>query len=235
GQYKLTPYLQEAYTTNTPNQFQKDFIALDERLVLLDQALGGKIVKIFPLLNDENNKWVSAVEYRGGQFQVSDSLYANFIKNAVPFYLMSLEKAVKTGDYSEADKLLAAFKKNQENHGSEVLPSENKIKAEVFYNKADIFNRLYMYYGLVGLLMFVLLIFQIIKGRKILSIGIGVLKSLIFIFFALHTAGLLLRWYICGHAPWSNAYESILYVSWATLRMGLLFSKKSNLTVAAAT
>ncbi len=235
GQYKLTPYLQEAYTTNTPNQFQKDFIALDERLVLLDQALGGKIVKIFPLLNDENNKWVSAVEYRGGQFQVSDSLYANFIKNAVPFYLMSLEKAVKTGDYSEADKLLAAFKKNQENHGSEVLPSESKIKAEVFYNKVDIFNKLYRYYALVGLLMFALLVFQIIRDRKALRFGIAGFKILIYTFFILHTLGLAMRWYISGHAPWSDAYESILYVSWATLGMGLLFSKKSNMTVAAAT
>jgi cytochrome c-type biogenesis protein CcsB len=235
GEYKLTPYLREAYATNTPNQFQKDFKALDERLVLLDQALGGKIVKIFPLLNDENNKWISAVEYRSGQFQVTDSLYANFIKNAVPFYLMSLEKAVKDGDYSEADKLLAAFKKNQQNHGSEVLPSENKIKAEVFYNKADIYNKLYRYYALVGLLMFVLLVFQIIKDRKALRFGIAGIKTLIYIFFILHTLGLIMRWYISGHAPWSDAYESILYVSWATLGMGLLFSKKSDMTVAAST
>lgn len=235
GEYKLTPYLQEAYATNTPNQFQKDFKALDERLVLLDQALGGKIVKIFPLLNDENNKWISAVEYRAGQFQVSDSLYANFIKNAVPFYLMSLEKAVRNGDYSEADKLLAAFKKNQENHGSEVLPSENKIKAEIFYNKADIYNKLYRYYALVGLLMFILLVFQIIKDRKALRFSIASIKVLIYLFFILHTLGLIMRWYISGHAPWSDAYESILYVSWATLGMGLLFSKKSDMTVAAAT
>ena len=235
GQYKLSSYLQEAYATNTPNQFQKDFKSLDERLVLLNRALGGEIVKIFPLLNDDNNKWISAVEYRGGQFQVSDSLYANFIKNAVPFYLMSLEKAVKTGDYSEADKLLAAFKKNQENHGSEVLPSENKINAEVFYNKADIYNKLYKYYALFGLLMFVLLVFQIIKDRKALRFGISGIKVLIYLFFILHTLGLAMRWYISGHAPWSDAYESILYVSWATLGMGLLFSKKSDMTVAAAT
>ncbi|MCM4162845.1 MULTISPECIES: cytochrome c biogenesis protein CcsA [unclassified Arenibacter] len=235
GQYKLAPYLQEAYATNTPNQFQKDFKGLDERLVLLNRALGGEIIKIFPLLNDENNKWISAVEYRGGQFQVSDSLYANFIKNAVPFYLMSLEKAVKNGDYTEADKLLAAFKKNQENHGSEVLPSENKIKAEVFYNKIDLYNKLYRYYALVGLLMFALLVFQIIRDRKALRFSIAGLKILIYAFFILHTLGLVMRWYISGHAPWSDAYESILYVSWATLGMGLLFSKKSNMTVAAAT
>ena len=235
GQYKLAPYLKDAYAASAPNQFQKDFKSVDERLVLLNMALGGEIVKIFPLLNDDNNKWISAVEFRGGQYQVSDSLYANFIKNAMPFYLMSLEKAVQTGDYTEADKLLAAFKKNQENHGSEVLPSERKVKAEVLYNQLDIYNKLYKYYALVGLLMFALLVFQIIKDRKALRIGILSLKGLILAMFTVHTLGLAMRWYISGHAPWSDAYESILYVSWATLGMGLLFIRKSDMTVAAST
>ena len=43
-----------------------------------------------------------------------------------------------------------------------------------------------------------------------------------------------MRWYISGHAPWSDAYESILYVSWATMGMGLAFGRKSELIVAAS-
>ena len=60
------------------------------------------------------------------------------------------------------------------------------------------------------------------------------MKGTIVIFFIWHTAGLILRWYISGHAPWSNAYESILYVSWATMGMGLLFARKSDMTLAAS-
>ncbi|HBT08729.1 MAG TPA: hypothetical protein DEB18_03910, partial [Leeuwenhoekiella sp.] len=52
------------------------------------------------------------------------------------------------------------------------------------------------------------------------------------ILFALHTAGLIWRWYISGHAPWSDAYESILYVGWATMFFGLAFGRKSSLTIA---
>jgi cytochrome c-type biogenesis protein CcsB len=51
--------------------------------------------------------------------------------------------------------------------------------------------------------------------------------------FIWHTAGLLIRWYISGHAPWSDAYESILYVSWATMGMGLWLGRKSDMTIAA--
>ncbi|MGB5172971.1 MAG: cytochrome c biogenesis protein CcsA, partial [Eudoraea sp.] len=234
GRYKLAPYLQEAYATNTPDKFQKDFKDLDLRLGLLNRALSGEIVKIFPLLNDENNKWVSNVEYRSGQFPVADSLYANFIKNAVPYYLISLRKAIVDGDYSEADKLLSAFHQNQLNHGSEVLPSEERIKAEVVYNKLDIFNRLYKFYVLVGVLMFFVLVFRIFKERAVWRMGTYFFKGTVYVLFIWHTIGLIIRWYISGHAPWSDAYESILYVSWATMGMGLLLGRKSDMTIAAS-
>ncbi len=234
GDYKLAPYVEKAYATITPNQFEKEFKKADLRLGVLNEALGGGIIKIFPLLHDENNKWISALEYNSGQYQVPDSLYGNFIKNAVPYYLMSLQKSIKTGDYTSSDKLLAAFKQNQVNNGKEVLPSEKKIKTEVVYNGLDIFNRLYIYYALVGFLMFFVLIFQIFKDREIWRIAIFFFKGTIILLFIWHAAGLVLRWYISGHAPWSDAYESILYVAWATMGMGLLFGRKSDMTIAAS-
>ncbi len=235
GGYKLEPFLAEATKTNNPNKFQQDYKDLHIRLSLLDQALQGSVVKIFPLLNDENNKWISALEYRSGAYQIADSLYGNFVKNALPYYLMSLRKSIETGDYTEADKLLSAFKKNQKNHGSEVLPSEQRINTEVVFNKLDIFNILYKMYALVSVLLFFILIFQIFKEREIWKILAYVLKGTIIILFLWHTAGLVLRWYISGHAPWSDAYESIVYVAWATTGMGMLFARKSTMTLAAAT
>lgn len=234
GRYKLEPFLREATATNNPNKFQQDFKDANIRLSLLDQALSGQILKIFPLLNDENNKWVSAIEYRGGQYQVADSLYSNFIKNALPYYLMSLNKAIDSKDYTEADKLLAAFKQNQINHGSEVIPPDSKINAEVIFNKLNIFNHLYKLYAMTGILMFFILIFQIFKDRELWRIGTYFFKGTIMILFLWHTAGLIMRWYISGHAPWSDAYESILYVSWATMGMGLLLGRKSDMTIAAS-
>lgn len=234
GQYKLAPFLEKAYATNTPNKFEQDFKDIDLRLGLLNRALSGEIVKIYPLLNDENNKWISSTEFRGGDYEIQDSLYANFIRNSKRYYLMTLRKAKESGDYSEADKMLEAFRQNQRNHGSEILPSESKIEAEVIYNKLDIFNRLYKYYALVGLLMFAVLVFRIFKDRRIWKISTFFFKGMIFLFFAWHTIGLIMRWYISGHAPWSDAYESILYVSWATMGIGLLLGRKSELTIAAS-
>jgi cytochrome c-type biogenesis protein CcsB len=49
----------------------------------------------------------------------------------------------------------------------------------------------------------------------------------------MHTGGLIARWFVSGHAPWSNAYESMIYVAWATMLFGFLFGKNSTLTIAA--
>ncbi|MEZ4811310.1 MAG: cytochrome c biogenesis protein CcsA [Allomuricauda sp.] len=235
GGYKLQPYLEKATSTTNPSNFEKDFKKVGERLSLLNIALSGQIIKIFPLLNDENNKWISAIEYRSGRYQVQDSLYANFIRNSMPYYLVTLKNAIETGDYGQADKFLEdGFKQNQRNHGQEVLPSEQKVKTEIIYNKLNVFNRLYKYYAMVGILLFVLLVLKIFKEREILKAAAYLLKGTIILFFIWHTIGLVMRWYISGHAPWSDAYESILYVAWATMGIGLALGRKSELTIAAS-
>jgi cytochrome c-type biogenesis protein CcsB len=49
--------------------------------------------------------------------------------------------------------------------------------------------------------------------------------------FLFHTFGLALRWYISGHAPWSNGYEALIFIAWAAILAGLIFSRKSGITI----
>ncbi|RLD21565.1 MAG: cytochrome C biogenesis protein, partial [Bacteroidetes bacterium] len=51
--------------------------------------------------------------------------------------------------------------------------------------------------------------------------------GLVALCFAFHTEGLGFRWYISGHAPWSNGYESMIYIAWTTILAGLIFARKS--------
>jgi len=229
GNYKLEPYLSAATRTTTPNQYQKDFIKAHENFSLLNAALSGSILKIFPIPGDEGNKWVSYPELGEANIKGMDSLYA---RNILPMYFDSLKKARETGDYKQADELLESITNFQKKYGAEVMPSENKLRAETIYNKADIFNRLYKYFAVFGILMFIFIIAQLFKDRKILRILIKGSKVLMWVFFALMTLGLALRWYVSGHAPWSDAYESVVYVAWATVFFGLSFGRKSDLTVA---
>jgi cytochrome c-type biogenesis protein CcsB len=84
-----------------------------------------------------------------------------------------------------------------------------------------------------GTLLFFILITQMLYDVRVLRAVVHVFIGIIALLFVLHTAGLAARWYISGHAPWSDAYESMIYVAWATMGMGLAFGRKSNLTIAA--
>jgi cytochrome c-type biogenesis protein CcsB len=229
GNYKLEPYLSAATRTTTPNQYQKDFIKAHENFSLLNTALSGSILKIFPIPGDEGNKWVSYPELGEANLVGMDSLYA---RNILPLYFDSLKMARATGDYTQADDFLQSITNFQKRYGKDIMPSENKLMAETIYNKVDIFNRLYKYFGVFGIIMFVVIIAQLFRDRKILRVLISGFKIIMWVLFAAMTLGLALRWYVSGHAPWSDAYESVIYVAWATVFFGLSFGRKSDLTVA---
>ncbi len=229
GNYKLSPYLENAYQAAVPNQFDKDFIETDRRVNLLYNALQGKILRIFPIPGDENNKWVSFPEAAEAGFKGMDSVYTRQI---LPMYFTALRSAKETGDYEQANELLNSIKGFQKKFGAEVIPSERRIETEIIYNKYDIFRNLFSWYMFAGVIMLVFVIFQIFKDSKIMRGLITVSKVVIIILFILHTAGLIARWYLSGHAPWSDAYESMIYVAWATMLFGLLFGRKSDLTIA---
>ncbi|WP_062059116.1 cytochrome c biogenesis protein CcsA [Aquimarina longa] len=232
GSYKLSPYLEKASSTNTPSPFEKDFLKTHEKFYLLNQALGGGILRVFPVPNDQGNKWVSVPELNEYKFSGMDSVYTRQI---IQIYRQSLQDARKTGDYSKSDQYIESIKSFQKKFGSEVLPSDKKIKTEITLNKYDIFRTLYRYYGIIGLLMMIFVIIRIFKESAIVRGLINSAIGIIVLLFILHTAGLIMRWYVSGHAPWSDAYESMIYVAWMTLAIGLAFGKRSNLTIAATT
>ena len=233
GQYKLAPLLKDIYNTNTPNQFQKDFKEVDQRIGLLNRALQGDIFKVFPVPNDPNYKWISHLDYVNDTPQITDPLYKQFVKNALPAYLILLQQATETGDYSKADKVLNNIKLQQEFYSAEVLPSPAKVQTELCYNRINIFEQLFQAYLYLGTVLFIVLLWNIFIPkqifRRLTQIGI----ALLWICFILHTVGLAVRWYLSGHAPFSDAYESMIYVGWSAIGVGLFFSRRSPLTVAA--
>ena len=232
--YKFGPFLEEAYSAQVPTAIQKEFKETDQRVSLLFNSLEGDALRLFPIPEDENNKWVSPKEFVQQEIEVKDSLYGNFIKTGFLAYLATLQNdKIKKSDFTQSQKLIEAIKKTQRRYGGEAMLSEDKIETEITYNKYDIFKKLFSWYMYASSLMFVLLIVQILRDKsKVLKISVNIFKVLIYVCFGLHTAGLVVRWYISGHAPWSDAYESMIYVAWATMAFGVMLGQKSNLTFA---
>ena len=235
GEYKLAPYLEDAYKAQVPTGYQKEFKETDQRVNLLYNMIEGNSLKFFPVPNDENDKWISPKENIEDSSLVQDSLYSNFINTGFKTYLYMLNEDKIMNDFSQSSNILQGILSAQYKFGGDVMLSTEKIEAEVLYNKHDIFKKLFSWYLYAGTLLFIVLITQIFKNNNIINLSIKILKAVIIFLFILHTFGLIWRWYISGHAPWSDAYESMIYVAWATMFFGLAFGRKSDLTLASTT
>ena len=235
GDYKLAPYLEEAYRALVPNAFQKEFKETDQRVNLLYNSLEGTTIKIFPIPNDENNKWIAPSKTKFNEVTLIDSLYSNFINTGFKTYLYFLNEGKISGDFKDADDILSAITNTQIKYGSDVMLSKNKINAEILYNKYDIFKSLFSWYLYASSILFIALIIQIFNRNKYVNSIVSISKYATYLLFIIHALGLIARWYISGHAPWSDGYESMIYVAWATMLFGIYFGRKSELALASTT
>jgi len=223
GDYILRDEVRRVYNLNPKDRgvYEKELLKIDERLNILSMTFSGNLLKIIPVVNDPNNTWVS----RHGHS--NDSHDSHVAANFFNAYGTALKKAIETGDYIEADKLLNELKEYQNKNGGSVLPSSSKINAEIFLNKLNIFSRLAAFYILLGLAFLFFLFLSVFKPGINLKLVYKILFTLVIIGFALHTLGLGLRWYVSGRAPWSNGYESMIYIAWTSTLAGVLFTRKS--------
>ncbi|MCC9044523.1 cytochrome c biogenesis protein CcsA [Myroides sp. M-43] len=230
GNYRLAKVVEDANHETVKNKFQTDFLDLDSKMALLNAAFTTRMLTIFPVPGHDNDKWVSPLELNEVGLKGMDS---TFTKSILPrMYVPALFEAKETGNYAKADEYLQSLKTFQNAYGKKVIPSEDKIQFEIKYNKYDIFKTLYSYYMLAAILLFIFIISEILKPRRINKTMIKVGSWATVLLFAIHTLGLAVRWYVSGHAPWSDAYESVIYVAWATALFGLYFGRKSELTIA---
>jgi cytochrome c-type biogenesis protein CcsB len=107
------------------------------------------------------------------------------------------------------------------------------MEAEILFNRLNIFDRLTGVYMVLGFLLLGMVFIRIMKPgirTKAIMTGSSVIVGIAFI---AHTFGLGLRWYVSGHAPWSNGYESLIYISWATVLAGFIFARHSSFALSA--
>ncbi len=86
-----------------------------------------------------------------------------FVLSVVPMWTQAVTSVGRAAVAPE--EFLTAIRQYQRTHAGYDLPSETKIKAELFYYKAKIFERLFPYYATVGLIMIFTIITLIIRGK----------------------------------------------------------------------
>ncbi|RXJ95833.1 cytochrome C biogenesis protein [Arcobacter sp. AHV-9/2010] len=233
GEYIIAKEAEAALLTKPIERgtFEKDIIKLDEKLNIIYSVFNGSLLNIFPKFYenqtiDDNFKWYSpleAIQNFSGQNQVAISQLVRGLLNSVAEY-----------DWLESDKYIELIAMYQEKAGSSVMPSSSKIDAEILFNKLDLFFNLTLVYLLLGFVMlvvsFVLIFNPNFKAQKTTKTLFIILASI----FAVQTFAMGYRWYISGHAPWSDTYESMLYISWSAVFAGVMFFRRSLLALSSS-
>ncbi|WP_288956185.1 cytochrome c biogenesis protein CcsA [uncultured Polaribacter sp.] len=209
------------------SEFDKEVLKVDERFNILFNVFSGNYLKIFPNSNDENNKWHSHTHH----FEDFPKEDGQFAKSIISTYY----KDVNEKKWVEASEKLEYIKKFQDVLGKEIIPSRKRIEAELWYNQMNLNFWLFQILFVLGTVLLVLSIFKIFTRKKLVDIiwnGTTILTLISFIFF---TGNILLRWYVSGHAPWSNGYEMLVFVAWVLLLCGLLTFRKSDFSLPLST
>lgn len=225
GAYKLVDQVKAAFAKAPAlrTMLDKEMINADERVAICFMIIDGDMLALFPGPT-KADKWLFAGSTPSGLAK-ADSLFINR-----GFELLK-ESLDGKGDIS-GSQILASIAAYQKKFGSSYLPDENHKNVEIFYNKVNPFKRVFPLYLLVGFILLIVLFVNIFRLKPMnAKLGLAFL-SVIGLGFLIHTAGLVLRWYVSGHAPWSNGYESMVYIAWATMLAGMIFGRKYPFVVA---
>lgn len=238
GSYKLEDDLELANKKKASKRdtYDKDLIKVDERLNIIYNHFSGAFLKLFPKINDKNNKWLDptlAISVLKDGVGALNKKEAKDITTLMDNYFLALKSANENkGSWKKADEALDNILIYQKKYSSNIIPSDWEIKAELIFNKYNIFKKLTPLYLILGFILLIFVFAKIFNPK----LNIKKVTKYFFFFFILlfivHTFGLALRWYVSGHAPWSNGYESMIYIAWAIVLSGMIFSKQSILALA---
>lgn len=213
------------------SEFDKQLIKLVEKFQVFSEIQMWQYMKIVPVRSDAKNTWFLP-------FSQEVSKNEKELFNLTMKYFQAVSKGIATNNFTDADTQLNALIKVQREAAGNVAPSKSKINVEVAYNKMNFFDNSKNLYILAGLVLLVIFFVQLFskkgnkdsKATKIIKI---ISKAVILITFIYQGVGLGMHWYISGHAPWSDGYGAIVFISWVSILAGFIFAKKSGVILPA--
>lgn len=233
GNYKLQEKLEEAYGREPAlrTRFDRDLMKLDEQMNLFSQLIHRQRLNLFPREGDPDQKWYAP----GDDLSVFEGKDSMFVSRIMDWYLSEVEEGMKSGDWTKADEIAGMIHTYQQAKGGGADISPERIQTELKYNRLQVFRSCKTGYLALGGLLLLCSFVMLFRRSRWLRAAVAILGAGVLVVFHFHMAGMAMRWYIGGYAPWSNSYETMVYVAWATVCGGLFFARRSVMTLALAT
>lgn len=194
-------YKLERLLLNADGVNMKNIYAANEKFNLISMVSTGSLIRIYPA-GDGTPTWYSTADIQ--PFEIRYENDAQFLE------------------------LMRSIKEYQSKN-CPALPADSIFKAEKLYNSANFSKPLAMFCMTLGIIAF--LIFTL--GRRCISnsnspvrIFMTVISAAVFSYLTLHIS---LRWYISGHIPLSNGFETMQFMAWSCLAACFFLQKKFHL------
>jgi cytochrome c-type biogenesis protein CcsB len=226
--YILKGHIDDAYATKPSirDTFAKDVIKVDERLNIAYLTYSGNIFNIYPKVEANSTKWYNPME--------AITSFEGRNKQAIELMTRGMISSIIELNWEKANNYITLIRTYQKNIDRELMLSKAEIDREILFNNIDIFPKLTIAYLVVGFIILIVAFIMVFNPKIKPKIYINIFIAIVGILFAIHSAGMGFRWVISGHAPWSNTYESLLYISWSAIFAGILFFRKSLLALSSA-
>jgi cytochrome c-type biogenesis protein CcsB len=233
GTYMLSKHINQVFLKPSKAQSKPDkaLMELDDKINIWHGFLTREAFVIFPSEQAENHKWYDPNSAWTQASSSEDSLYLNHIFD---MYVSEIQDGMISGNFEAADEYLYSMLVFQREIGKAVYPAPGKVKAELLYNKLSIFHYLKIGYAIIGFVMLIFIFTLILKGLSLNVVGKWSFGTLAGILFVLHNLGIAMRWYIGGFVPLSNAYETMLFISWTSVLSGILLVRRQPVVTSMA-
>lgn len=229
GRYRWGDAVERVYRKSPSERSKSDreLLRLDERVNLLHQLFNRKLVRIFPRSDDfEGHHWLAPGDDLGTMLPADSARAAELFRAYVA--------AVVSGDRVSADRCLDDIRTCQERQRAGLEIPAERIAAEAHYNRADLLPHARRGYLILGGVLLALSFAEWFGRRKRGALHRAELVAAggVIAVFVLHACDMGLRWYVAGHAPWSNSYETMVLLAWVAVGGGLCFLRRSFMTFA---
>ena len=216
--YKLDAPLKKAYKDGD-TKLQKQLRDADEKFNIIRMLYGGEMLKMFPYASKQGHMQWFAPGQPLGNLKLDEKELV-FIKKSMDY----LAESIITGDKARAEEIAKKIYSYQHVRGKAVVPTKFRIYTETFYNKTNAQRLPVMLYLTLSLLLAIVSTLSLNNGKQKKT---RLVSSVLTWVMLLHTTLLLaLRWFVSGHLPMSNGYETMQFMAWATLIVTLVMQKR---------
>ena len=211
NEYKLKDKISDVSLSESTRKAIRE---TDEKIQVVTMFYNSELLRIFPLSNHGVIEWHKPESTELPQ-DVGEAEF-QFINHIMDHLVMS----VLAKDVTKAKSIIAKIRVYQKEKAQDILPSGALMQAEIINNRL-LSATWSVFVCLIFSLLFCVMFFSRRPERRV-----GICHTVFVLLLTIYITLLIaLRWWISGHVPMSNGFETMLFMAWISMLLTLTLTR----------